>query len=301
MTVEQVVRVSDGGFCDNGPCNCSWLKNGLTDGDPSAVRADTNANIADSQCNQGYESHNKERILQASTVVERRNQPPNLALYFSKEEMLALRMSNEQGKEKSKLDLSSLPKNRFDMVLRLRMTWPSREMKADKYMHELYSVPGVVNPPVLHHLLALSRFLVWLLQCAALLIRKGPEFDVKLAGKFSMTKDPQKTEYEYPNFLGPKGKKILAALAEGVVRDKKTDVFFMEDDKTRWILDGLFDRSLEQAFMACCYFVLKELKIEALYALTMDATFEHAALSLETRVRFRAIFHLSTVWADLRM
>ena len=23
-------------------------------------------------------------------------------------------------------------------------------MNADKYMHELYSVPGVVNPPVLH-------------------------------------------------------------------------------------------------------------------------------------------------------
>ena len=84
-------------------------------------------------------------------------------------------------------------------------------------MHELYAVPGVVNPPVLHHLLALSHFLVWLLQCAALLEQKGPEFDVKLAGYFSMTRDPKKTEHEYPNFLGPKGKKILEALSDGMV------------------------------------------------------------------------------------
>ena len=133
MTVEQVVRFSDGGFCDNGPCNCSWFMNGLTDGDPSAVRADTNENIARSQCSQGYASHNKERILQASTVVERRNLLPNLGLFFSQEEMLALRMSNDQGKEKSKVDLSSLPKNRFDLVLRLRMTWPSRETKVFEF------------------------------------------------------------------------------------------------------------------------------------------------------------------------
>ena len=284
-------------FCDNGPCNCSWLKNGLTDGDPSAVRADTNENIAGSQCSQGYASHNKERILQASTVVEQRNLPPNLGLFFSQEEMLALRMSNDQGIEKSKVDLSSLPKNRFDMVLRLRMTWPSRETKADKYMHELYAVPGVVNPPVLHHLLALSRFLVWLLQCAALLEQKGPEFDVKLAGYYSMARDLKKSEYEYPNFLGPRGKNILAALSEGIMWDKEADLFSTRGDKP-WILEGLFDQSLQQAFMACCYFVPREVEIESQYALTMEATFELAALSLETRVRFRAISHISTVWAD---
>ena len=84
-------------------------------------------------------------------------------------------------------------------------------------MHELYAVPGVVNPPVLHHLLALSRFLVWLLQCDALLEQKGPEFDVKLAGYYSMARDLKKSEFENPNFLGPRGKKILAALSEGLV------------------------------------------------------------------------------------
>ena len=302
MSVEQVARLSDGGFSDplcRGGCNCSWIANGLTDDDPSATRFDKNVDIQSIQCSKGYAAHNNERVLQASTVVERRNLTPTLGLYLSKDEIWALRSGNGGAAEISGRNLSLLSGKSLVLALRLRMTWPRREINPAQCIHPIFTKPGTVNPPVLHHLLALSRFLVHLLQCAALMISKVTEFELKLRHLYFLTKDDKKSEYNYPNFLGPRAKQILQALAEGIVwvKGPEQDSFSMQDGKT-WILDGLFSPSLQQAFMAASFFVNRELALENIFALTEKEEYELAAVSLETRVRMRALCHVSGVWAD---
>jgi len=157
------------------------------------------------------------------------------------------------------------------VVLRLRMTYAARVPPPRKRLHDILDNKNFFNIGNLHGRLSSVRSIIMSAQTAACLAGKQNDYDDRMLG-LSVIEVNQGAgsagHPKTPSFLGQKARKIMKALSEDLVWNKKTDTFSMKTQGRVWILAGIYTPELEQAFMAASFFLNRELELDGQFYLS---------------------------------